>query len=115
MQEANPPARERGAESAKPTAWVRVLLRDGDNAASPETETRSSPAQDPAPAPGREAEPSRLSPLLRPSLLVADLLLVILAVWLVFTRHGRMGLAEAALCMAAVTLGAWLACLVFWR
>ena len=91
------------------------MLRGSEDAARPETERRSSPAQRPphdlAPAPERSSG----SRLLRPSLVCGDVVLVVLAGWLVFTKHGKIGLVEAALCLAAVTLGAWLACLALWR
>jgi hypothetical protein len=53
--------------------------------------------------------------LLRGSLVVADLLLVGLAARLAIKAHGHLGFAEVALCVVAVGMGAWLACLAVLR
>jgi hypothetical protein len=53
--------------------------------------------------------------LLRGSLVVADLLLVGLAARLAVEAHGHLGIAEVALCVVAVGMGAWLACLAVLR
>jgi hypothetical protein len=114
MQGANSPPRESGVPAVN-LAGVRLLLRGGDNVVQPETESRSSPASGPIPQPAPEPERPLASRLLGPSLVCADVLLVLLAVWMVFTRHGRLGVLDALVCGAAVLLGGWLACLALWR
>lgn len=50
---------------------------------------------------------------LRWSLFAADALLAALVVWLIWSRPVALGWAGTAFCLAAVTLGAWLAWLAF--
>jgi hypothetical protein len=60
--------------------------------------------------------PARPSHALTWTLLAADVLLIILAVWLVAGRPGRPGFWEILLCVLALSLGAWLGCCAFlWR
>ena len=47
------------------------------------------------------------------TLLLADLVLILLSVWLVVERRGRLGFWETVLCVATLGLGAWLGCLAF--
>jgi hypothetical protein len=52
--------------------------------------------------------------LVRISLFFADAVLFALAAVLVIKAHGRVGFAGIAVCVLAVTLGAWLSCLALW-
>jgi hypothetical protein len=45
---------------------------------------------------------------------IADILLIVLVARLAFVSHGHFGLAEAALCILALAIGAWLSCLALW-
>jgi len=94
----------------KVTPGMAALLRGGNGEPSaeqqPAPETRSALA-----TPGRTPGNKRL---LQVSLWLADVVLIGLAARLVFQSSGSFGFLEAALCVAAVTVGAWLGCLAFW-
>lgn len=110
MREAKPTSSSPSPDSATPAQPANIspgmatLLRRNQATA---TETEATPAsQKPAPI-------NEKLPLLKISLLVADLLLLGLAACLAW-RKGSFGLVEAGLCVLAVGLGAWLACLALW-
>ncbi len=98
-----PPAPSAAAEGLAPkpeglSPGMAALVR-GNGAGQPQTQPGPQP-------PG----PSRARRLVRASLLVADLLLVGLAVRVVVKAEGLLDLAGIALCIFAMALGAWL----FW-
>ena len=52
--------------------------------------------------------------LIQVSLFLADALLVGLATWMVLGSRGRLGWGGGFLCLAALSVGAWLSCLALW-
>jgi hypothetical protein len=52
--------------------------------------------------------------LIQASMFIADILLIVLVARLAFVSHGHFGLVEAALCILALAIGAWLSCLALW-
>jgi hypothetical protein len=53
--------------------------------------------------------------MVRWSLIAADALLALLALLLVLQSRGHLGIASVSLCVGALGLGAWLACLALER
>ena len=102
------PQAERAATPANVSPGVAALLRGANH--SPKT---SDAPPDSTEEPHPLVRPSGKR-LLRVSLVVADVLLVALAVFLVSTRQRPLGLGGIALCTGAIITGAWLACLALW-
>jgi hypothetical protein len=104
--EPSTPSGGSAAQPAKLSPGMATLLRLGDENHEPET-----PGSVFSETP--RTEPKRLKVLLRISLVLADALLVFLAVRLVVLAHGPLDFLGVALCVAAVIAGAWLSCLAF--
>jgi ABC-type tungstate transport system substrate-binding protein len=71
---------------------------------------------DSAPAPSQPSKTEATKPklLIQVSLVLADALLLGLAVFLVMTASGPLGVLAVSLCVAAFLLGAWLTSLALW-
>ncbi len=94
------------SEPAPASAGLSTLLRGSNNGPSAPGQTQG--------AQPREHDASRpRSSSLTWTLLAADALLVVLAVWQVVTRRGRLGFWGGLLTVLAVGLGAWLGCSAF--
>lgn len=99
---------------------MATLLRGNGNELLPQGNGK--PAEPTAAVePECQARPDPLDPdelatrrLYQCSLFLADVLLLMLAAWIVFGNKGPFGLMEAFLCTGAVAAGAWLSCLAFW-
>jgi len=110
MKEAKPASSSSAPDSATPAQPAKVspgmaaLLRRDQGTPAAETAPDAKPL---------EPKPRARLPLLKPSLVLADLLLVALAACLAW-RKGSFGLVEIGLCFLALGLGAWLACLALW-
>ena len=111
----NPDRSIQTAENAKRlTPGVASLLRGTQTDSPPETPARK-PA-DPKPAPASDTRPSIFrNPLVAGSFILADVVLLVLATRLVLTAKTELGFLEILLCIVAVGMGAWLACLALWR
>jgi len=113
MREAKPTSSSPAPDSATPAQPANIspgmatLLRRNQPASNAENKDDTTPASQ------KSAPRNEKLPLLKISLLVADLLLMGLAACLAW-RKGSFGLIEAGLCVLAVGLGAWLACLALW-
>lgn len=92
------------------TPGMATLLRVGNG--GPKPEEKVAPTTEESAQAQKRKEWKRLVKL---SLVLADVLLVLLAAWLVFKSGGRFGAMEILLCGAALGLGAWLSCLALWR
>ena len=92
-------------KKAQLSAGMAVLLRGGNEAAKPEA-----PPEPRASTVGLH----RGKRLLKGSLILADLLLLVLVIYLVFKSHGTFGFVEISLCVIAVVMGSWLTCLALW-
>ena len=105
---ASPPPREPVAEPASLTPGMAALLRRDNGGPKPEDQ----PQEPPLPPAAPERQNGRR--WLRTSLWLADALLLGLAARLVFQAGRSFGFLEAALCVVAVLLGAWLSCQALW-
>lgn len=83
---------------------LNSLLRGGKPAETQAVEATAAPAK-------FDSSHLQRTRVIQCSLIVADLLLVGLAALIVFKRTVPLGMGEALLCFAAVSLGAWLSCL----
>ena len=88
---------------------MATLLKAGNGGPKPEQKPTEAEAN------AQAQERKEWKRLVRLSLVVADVLLVLLAAWLVFKSGGHFGAMEMLLCAAALGLGAWLSCLALWR
>jgi hypothetical protein len=109
MKEAkNPsPESENAPKPASLSPGMATLLQGGNGA-----EAKAEPKLETPPVPSPEMRQRPL--LIRGSLLIADGLLVGLAVRLVTRNGGHLGFAGIALCILAFLVGAWLTCLAIW-
>jgi hypothetical protein len=89
---------------------MATLLKAGNGGEKGDQATPTEPDQDSDPAEAKDWKK-----IVKPSLIVADILLLFLAARLVFRSGGHFGAVEILLCVAAVGLGAWLSCLAIWR
>ena len=108
LKEAKAVPRETEAGEKIPTLspGMATLLKAGNGGSKPEEKARSDEAANVQPTTTKEWKKR-----VRLSLVLADVLLVFLAAWLVFKSGGRFGAVEILLCLAALGLGAWLSCL----
>jgi hypothetical protein len=111
----NPDRSIQKAENGKRiTPGVASLLRGTQTDNQPEI-----PAQKPSEPKAATAPDTRPSifrnPLVAGSLILADVVLLVLATRLVLTAQTELGFLEILLCIVAVGMGAWLACLALWR
>jgi hypothetical protein len=102
------PVSETPAQKAEVSPGMAALLRGGNGAAK-ETQNGYHSKQ---PEESRAATRRRL--LIQASLFAADLLVLGLVARLAFVSHGRFGLTEITLSIAALAIGAWLSCLALW-
>ncbi len=100
----DPPGAATGAEEVNIDPGLNSLLRGGKPADASAMDATVAPADFVSSHPQRTR-------MIQCSLISADLLLVGLAALIVFKRTAPLGLGEALLCFAAVSLGAWLSCL----
>ena len=98
------PGASTGAEEVNVDPGLSSLLRGGKPADTPATDGTAAPADFVSSHPRRTR-------VIQCSLIGADLLLVGLAALIVCKRTTPLGIGEALLCFAAVSLGAWLSCL----
>jgi len=103
--DASPSSEVRRGKKAELSPGMAALVRGGQEPAGPEAlpEPRVS-------TPGLR----RGKRLLKGSLILADLLLLGLAIYLVFRSQGTFGFVEVTLCVIAVVMGSWLTCLALW-
>ncbi len=101
------PAPEPAGQPPKLSPGIATLLRTGNGAAKNET---LSPVQPCVASPRL----STFRRLLRVSLVLADVLLLCLAVRMVLSAQGPIPLWGLVLCIVAFALGAWLSCLALW-
>jgi len=100
---------EPATEPASVSPGLATLLRRSNGEGrTPE----SGPA--PGPEPATPPLPFRRRRLLQASLLLADVLLLALAMLCIFKGRAPFGFIGIVLCVIAVALGAWLSCLAFW-
>jgi len=92
---ASPPSNEPAAQPTSLSPGMATLLRGANGT-----------AQAPYPQPNL-----RHKRVLQVSLLLADLLLLGLALWLSLKGRGAFGTVGLVLCVLSVVLGAWLSCL----
>lgn len=135
-----PPAEDPGEKPATLSSGMATLLRgnNGGAGASPAAEDVAEavePAEHPGIAAANQAvlstpqdspsassrirdplDPDELATrrLYQASLLLADLVLLSLATWLVVSSEKPLGVLEVAGTVLVFLLGAWLACLAFW-
>src|SRR5258708_28644065 len=128
-----PAAGEAGEKPGGLSPGLGAFLRGGSTGGKPETQPELLPAaevesRNPNPREGNgNQNGSETSPtpeahqltgnkrLLHGTLVLADVLLVGLAARLAIKAHGHLGFGEVALCVLAVGMGAWLACLAVLR
>lgn len=96
---------EPGARPAKLSPGMATLLRAGNG---------NGKEQIAAEEPERARVHRSQIRVLRYSLLLADALLVVLALTLALRSKGGIGACEMLFCACALVLGAWLACLALW-
>lgn len=101
---------ESGQENLPLSPGMATLLKAGNGGAKPEPATQTEPKPDADPAQAKDWKK-----IVKPSLVLADILLLFLAARLVFRSGGHFGVVEILLCVAGVGLGAWLSCLAIWR
>jgi len=122
LKSAEPPtaSTQTGGQASTVTPGMAALLRvdqAGKPASSPAAKSESKLAgADPVPsstnAPAAEAPFTKW--MFRASLIFADLLLFGLAAWLILKGGHPLSWLQIALCILAVTMGAWLTCLGLW-
>jgi hypothetical protein len=109
---------EQGGNRASHSPGLAALLH-GPNAPA----DASSQAKPESPQPAAESAPSLCGPtplrlrrkrLFQASLVLGDVVLLGLAAGLFFNTSSHLGCLGAALCVAAVLMGAWLTCLALW-
>jgi len=101
---------EPGEKVSTLSPGMATLLKPGNG--GPKPEENAAAEAEPSVQPQERKEWKKL---VRLSLVLADVLLVFLAAWLVFKSGGHFGVVEMLLCAAALGLGAWLSCLALWR
>jgi hypothetical protein len=119
-----PPAEDPASQPPTLSPGMAALLRRGNAPSKPpahrhteaDSGEKSGASQTPDILPADAGTPaaSGHKRVLRASLIVADVLLVGLAARMVFKSGGHFGFIETALCVVALLIGAWLACLALW-
>ena len=101
-----PPPDQEGPGPGAPVGPGLGTLLQGNRAGEPLSAPRESHLAGP-----KSASRSRFSLVV--TLLAADMLLIVLAAWIVLRGPGRPGAGEVMLVVAALGLGAWLSCCAF--
>jgi hypothetical protein len=112
LKEANGGSRapQAGQEDLPLSPGMATLLKAGNGGAKADQPTSTEAKENPD-----VPEAKDWKKLVKPSLVIADVLLLFLAARLVFRSGGHFGVVEILLCVAAAGLGAWLSCLAIWR